>query len=292
MSKSAQNAPLDPVAALSPTRRFDDLGHFLRRRYDWVWQASYAPHGPVHFMIGGYTNCGDLDARLQDIMPESASQKLQLNMINVPKNLWRSHALEMPEYCSMDTPQAECHLICQHNTSDLSFGETTFADGGTFGMWVLELGRERYEAFLDVLCTTPWSPGEQMESASPADVSFWPIHPTMDRLLQYKRLAKPFVNGTWARPHANPDPMAPDATQYCEYRKYGCSGHHPWDITASKARALNETTGHFEERWLTNGELFHIMNPNEYYMHYVYDNFEWSHCDAEGHRFPRLEWAQ
>ena len=132
---------------------------------------------------------------------------------------------------------------------------------------------------------------EQMESASPADVSFWPIHPTMDRLLQYKRLAKPFVNGTWARPHANPDPMAPDATQYCEYRKYGCSGHHPWDITASKARALNETTGHFEERWLTNGELFHIMNPNEYYMHYVYDNFEWEHCDAEGYKFPRLEWA-
>ena len=26
--------------------------------YAWVWEASYAPHGPVHFMIGGYTHCG------------------------------------------------------------------------------------------------------------------------------------------------------------------------------------------------------------------------------------------
>ena len=37
----------------------------------------------------------------------------------------------------------------------------------------------------------------QNRSASPADVSFWSIHPTLDRLTQYKRLVKPFAGASW-----------------------------------------------------------------------------------------------
>ena len=272
--------------------------------YKWVWDAGYAPHGPMHDYIGGYVNCGNLRSELHNIMPIGAVDDFAKFMVVLPKSMYRAFLLTPPEYCSDDTPQSQCHTVCSTNPDDpgeveemmtimMSLASHLSKTGVPVNVdWIASLDEFKARELVRVLCTTPFSPGEQLEAGSPIDVSFWPIHPTMDRLLQYKRLAKPFVNGTWARPHANPDPMAPDATQYCEYRKYGCSGHHPWDITASKARALNETTGHFEERWLTNGELFHIMNPNEYYMHYVYDNFEWSHCDAEGHRFPRLEWAQ
>ena len=284
--------PLDfwPSCATHHNLTFDDA---YDSWYTYVWQASYAPHGPVHFMIGGYTNCGEVEARLGALsIPESALAKLQLNMINVPKNMWRSHFVEMPDFCSDDTPQNACHLICTGNATDATFGAEVFADGGTFGQWVLDLEPAKYAAVLEVLCTTPWSPGEQMESASPADVSFWPIHPTMDRLLQYKRLAKPFVNGSWAKVGADPDPFSPFATEYCEYHKYGCSGHHAYDLTVSATRVYDEASGAFVERWLTNGELFHMMNPNSYYMHYVYDTFEWEHCDGTSYAFPPLAWAE
>ena len=52
---------------------------------------------------------------------------------------------------------------------------------------------------------TPFTPGEQIESASPIDPSFWPIHPTMDRLLQYKRMAMDFTWTTWGTSTARTD---------------------------------------------------------------------------------------
>ena len=43
-----------------------------------------------------------------------------------------------------------------------------------------------------LICDTSFVLGEQAESASPLAPSFWPVHPPMDRLLQYKRLANEF----------------------------------------------------------------------------------------------------
>ncbi|KAH8051918.1 hypothetical protein JL720_15032 [Aureococcus anophagefferens] len=31
--------------------------------FDYVWTAGYAPHGPIHYFIGGFTHCGDLSAQ-------------------------------------------------------------------------------------------------------------------------------------------------------------------------------------------------------------------------------------
>ena len=53
-----------------------------------------------------------------------------------------------------------------------------------------------------------------MEAASPLDASFWPIHPAVDRLLQFRRVVNPFIDATWGNPEG--------ATEYCEYTTAKC----------------------------------------------------------------------
>ena len=61
-------------------------------------------------------------------------------------------------------------------------------------MCMYALGNDDSSPALKVksFCDSTYYPGDHLEAASPAEASFWPIHPTLDRLLQYKALAEPF----------------------------------------------------------------------------------------------------
>merc|ERR1711988_724893 len=115
-----------------------------------------------------------------------------------------------------------------------------------------------------VLCDTPYWPGDHLEAASPIEASFWPIHPTLDRLLQYKDLVRPFTNKTWDASktadvcvyHAMPVRTAEDdgIETYCE-------GHHPYDLTFWKTVHYDETTGTYMKHHLTNEEVRDNLLP-------------------------------
>ena len=47
----------------------------------------------------------------------------------------------------------------------------------------------------------------------------------------------------------------------------------------------------FTSTFLSNGDLFHMLNPHEYRMSFLYDSFTWSHCDDVGVKFPALDWG-
>ena len=75
---------------------------------------------------------------------------------------------------------------------------------------------------------------------------------------------------------------------FCEYTGT-CMGHHGFDVTAFANTHLDPTTGVFTESYLTNGELLDAINPDDYRMPYIYENFEWPHCAAEhGVEFPAV----
>ena len=40
-----------------------------------------------------------------------------------------------------------------------------------------------------------------------------------------------------------------------------------------------------DQSHLTNGEILEYSNPHEYRLPYIYDNFQWTHCEAAGYRF-------
>ena len=209
-------------------------------------------------------------------------EELKVGAFKYAKDAWRYKLVEAPKYCSDDTPQEACTMVCGFDPADedasayawnyLSVFLGDFVHGITNRTTQLEIVRR-------LICDTSFVLGEQAESASPLDPSFWPVHPTMDRLLQYKRLVSPFLNTHWMNTQAQP----PHGTVFCVTDQ--CKGHHRDDVTTFITTVQGDD-GVFERRYLTNGELFDFLNPLAPRMSYVYDNFRWEHCDAQGLAFP------
>lgn len=258
--------------------------------YDYMWDIENAPHGAVHVMIGGYLRTGDVFDELDGVIPDTAIGEAMQYLYAIVKGLWRNmpHATDSsvhfnyPTYCSDDTPQTECHMICPHgwNDTDGNFYEKFVASYESKWPWLANI-TEHWATFAKWLCNTPFAPGEHLESASPVDPSFWPIHPTLDRLLVYKRLVQPFKHAEFYNENG-------ETTRYCEYSDTSdCMGHHPWDITAFGVNTDDTGRGDFMVKFPTVGELFNASSPDDYRLDYVYENFNWHHCDQNYVYFPR-----
>jgi hypothetical protein len=67
--------------------------------------------------------------------------------------------------------------------------------------------------------------GESIESASPADWIFWPVHPSLERLFQYKQLIDPITDYTWSAL----DSQGWDLCVWGTYFNVDCEGHAATD---------------------------------------------------------------
>jgi hypothetical protein len=127
--------------------------------------------------------------------------------------------------------------------------------------------------------------GDHLEAASPADPSFWPIHPNGERLFQLKLMVGGFADSTWVT----------SAKQACnkytcfEVEDYGnvkgsydscCYGHFVDDqmldfITADTHSYIGET----------NSEIMAAIDPtsDDYAVNYIYDDLSWSHCESHSY---------
>ena len=267
-----------PSCALHHNLTFGTLGASW---YDWVWHASYDPHGPVHVAIGGTFNCrAQYDSLNETVIPKDLERLRVFSYVTL-KSGWRAHLVEMPKYCSMDTPQEECTPHCP----DLDIVEKYKNISKLEEMWaVLLQGTKMYRGYtheqkvkvLKTICQTPITPGDQLEASSPLDVSFWPIHPTMERLWAYKKLAHAFTDQTWG--------TTDGPSRYCTNN--GCMGHHEDDVIPFDV-VTEDDEGEYASRQLSNIELYKSLNPHSTRMPYVYDHFQWQHCDDSGYRFSQ-----
>jgi len=94
------------------------------------------------------------------------------------------------------------------------------------------------------------------------DISFWPIHPTIERLWVYKKLVGGFTDETW------------DVTSTSIYGD-SCSGHRQDDVIPLEGVLEGGTEGMM---MMTNGELYDAMDPTTSTLPYIYDDFTWAHC--------------
>ena len=85
--------------------------------------------------------------------------------------------------------------------------------------------KELREVAEEMFCNHKFWPGDHLEAASPVESSFWPIHPTLDRLLQFKEMAQPFTDKSWD---------GDDDGKLCTYDLTGCKGHNAGDLTFFK----------------------------------------------------------
>ena len=100
-------------------------------------------------------------------------------------------------------------------------------------------------------------------------------------------IVRPVTDLHWAHDRPN-DNLPGDGTTLCEYTDDSqCEGHHGYDVTTFSSTYLDPTTGLITEDYLTNGELLKAIDPQNYHMTYVYDDFAWPHC-AEHHNLNFL----
>jgi len=250
--------------------------------YDWSWNAGYAPHGPVHAWIGGAGggNCDDeFSALVTDgYMNESKLVDFKINAFNRLKNAWRSEVIEVPKYCSEDAPVSECTWTCVEDVEENVYAQAILSESGISQS---ETTPENYAKIAKAaFCTSHYWPGDMLEAASPAEASFWPIHPTMERLLVVKDIMQPFEDKKWL----------PSNGIIC-LSTSKCEGHNAGDLTFWKSTVKDTKTGAFKTVHLTNEEVRHAVTPatGAHSVPYIYAHFKWSHCDETGVEFPKVE---
>ena len=122
--------------------------------------------------------------------------------------------------------------------------------------------------------------GDHLESASAADPSFWPIHPTLDRLVQAK-----FMSGGWVTDSEWPADVYSDDylcdKSSCYHSDIDalmlddacCYGHHLEDQLLSYD-SLTSTVLHVGP---TNAEYLSSSDPTDsgYILPYIYSTFTW-----------------
>jgi hypothetical protein len=159
---------------------------------------------------------------------------------------------------------------------------------------------EGWIAWKDFICTGDGYKvfgGDHLESASPADPSFWPIHPTLERLFQARMMAGGLDTEEWPSDPVNDyvcNKVTCYDTAYAETddirAPFGswdncCYGHYGDD------QLLDAPNGNrFAGTGMTNTQALFETNPtkSEYAREYIYDNFKWDHCLDVGLDFDEL----
>mmetsp|Transcript_10615 Transcript_10615/g.28188 ORF Transcript_10615/g.28188 Transcript_10615/m.28188 type:complete len:200 (-) Transcript_10615:177-776(-) len=146
--------------------------------------------------------------------------------------------------------------------------------------------------------------GDQIEGSSPVDISFWPIHPTLERLTVYKHMKFPFTDTTWYSTYDGEwngicrwgETFAHDLPGNNTMKNDYCSGHYEDDLSAfevvvpadalTRSTALEEGPLDVVSRQLSNGDIMNLLTPGyTMYLPYVYDSFTWDHCEELGFDF-------
>lgn len=111
--------------------------------------------------------------------------------------------------------------------------------------------------------------GDLLQSSAPVDPLFWIIHPSIERVWQWKRLSSCPYEYSWAS----------GSSVYSQ-----CSGHDAEDVLpfSEMTAQSSHTAGSGQFSDLTNAEIYALLDPTDNAMNYIYDSFEWSHCSEEG----------
>ncbi len=255
---------------------------------DFFFKVAFGPHATVHTLTGGFYGC-DKFQPLVDAgyikSTDNANEICSLWLFYL-KEFWRYGYITPRSGCVADPEkleEAKCGFDCTEGLESKILTRLLMQAGGKMNLNAEGLS----DAWLDFICNggdggSVYS-GDHLESASPADPSFWVIHPTLERLLQAKFMAGGFKSEVWAtderKDYVCDKPMCYDeATGVRDYYETCCYGHYEGD------RLLDGVTGD-RNNYVgdTNGELVAATDPRStsYSVSYVYDSFTWSHCKED-----------
>ena len=248
--------------------------------------AAGQAHGPIHMFTGGQSGTRNLVERMTALgfkANDHTHNQFWGNGVtfffsNI-KSLYRYGLWKCPKDCSTETPQEQCSCSCDADEifhsgaykallapyAELwaSQGVTPVGGDGTVD------GNATLYSMLELMCGYSEDGGVVMgdhaSSGAASDPSFWLLHGAVERWLQLMRMQDRFSSEDWSTPvfTSNVHPFTDT-----------CSGHHQTDKLVF---------GAVDGRHLTNGEYYEYLSPKTASLPYVYDNFEWKHCEALGY---------
>ena len=274
---------------------------------DFLHQVPYAAHASSHGVIGGVFGCDAMDDLREAGYINGIDGQLNLckNWIFYLKEFYRSAVLVPSSGCSASDSQGDystdfddldCYYICDNSRMNILFLMLQHSVLNSDYDCIPEYGvmpDEGWKAWKEFICGGDGSKvfgGDHLESASPADPSFWPIHPSLERLLQVKYMAGGFTSNDWPS-DASSEYVCNKATCYEEDEgDFGtwsscCYGHYQDDQMLDAPN--NDRYSYVGP---TNREIHDGTDPtsSEYSMTYIYDNFNWTHCIQGGYDFNTL----
>lgn len=271
---------------------YDDLKDFL-------FESPYAAHAATHGTIGGVYGCDMMDEMMEKgyLVDDEGQINLCKNWIFYLKEFFRLNYLVPFSNCTYDenvpATELQCGYTCNDDlTSDFVFELKNILNSDNDCI-PYDLQDAGWFAWKDFICTGNGYKvfgGDHLEAASPADPSFWPIHPTLDRLLHAKYMAGGFIDDDWPS-DAKEEYVCDKGSCYnstldaFDYYDYCCYGHYEYDQLMDAA-----TNNKFAGYGQTNREVHTASDPTSlnYSMPYIYADFDWSHCNLVGLDFTAL----
>jgi hypothetical protein len=249
-----------------------------------------AVHDGAHLYTGGVGGeCTQISEKVREVVGDEVTKALIQITPATMQWMYRAHIQKPPTTC---VPGADCKFTCTQNiTAATVLIEELFDHFGysdEIDLWKNNPRKE--EAFTMMFCETKVVLGDAIDAGGANDPTFWPIHPTLERLYQYKDLIKPIKNLYWPSGGVDPTLTDDDVPCYSMWYSSDCKDHHAYDKIAFFALQKN-SDGNYERSLPTNKELLHAMSPanGDYAMPYVYENFDWEHCAKDGYVFPAVE---
>ena len=266
--------------------------------YDWLGITTFAsffntanndPHASTHGIIASVYGCDAMDDMLEGgyLKDEDTQVELCSQWSFILKDLYRSNYIDMKANCSITSYTMEginCGFSCNADNYDEmpSFLKTEINSN-----WIPDDMDEEdgWNAWRDFICEGKGYlvfSGDHLDpSTSANDPSFWPIHPSLERLLHAKYMTGGFSEMEWPT-----DAYIVCTLDSCYEEDYGatdtfdecCFGHYEND------QMMDFTTG---DKTLgfgpTNKELLESIDPasESYSVNYIYDSMSWDHCDED-----------
>jgi len=275
---------------------------FINRWSD-ILNANMTPHevsqidvGPIKWRYG-YT------APRMKVFKE----KITGHYYHFYRAFWRSHIcsrdntyelLKCPESCDSTLSNEECKCSIPNLSSNFSDIDNVFyciIEEPSRKMFRQLFSDDFITDLVQTISSSSVIEGEMIEAASPIDIPFWVIHPTLERILAAKRLSS--VSSMASAPFSKWPSVDGSGETWLDYSDYSygvnvsktnpqgytCKGHSADDVVLPER--LSMTPGFVDhadingDGYVSNWEYFLGTNPNDPSgLDYVYDSFEWSHC--------------
>ena len=256
---------------------------------DFLAIAAYGPHASTHGVIGSVFGCDLMDPLLEDGIIRDAESQLGIckKWGFYLKELYRSNYIIPRTDCSATSlakDDIDCGFTCNADSYDSLLTELSSVISSQYVP--ANIDDAGWQKWRDFICEGDASlvfVGDHLESASPSDPSFWPIHPTQERLLQAKYISGGWQDLSWPT-DASKDYIC-DKSE-CYESDYGgkdtysecCYGHYENDQlldfeSGDKSKGIGPT----------NKQTMDDTDPTfmGYAMPYIYQDFKWSHCDED-----------